>query len=287
MSTPFSTPDAIKSLAMDVRGVAPKDIVSQALILQCSTLAGEVEGDAPSVLVPYVSFEDQPGFIAEGSQIPESEPDDTQVQIFTGKVAILVPVSREQMGQPDAAALLSDAAREAVIRKANRAFLAQEAPVAPAATPPKGILTGVTPEADDIETAGSLDPVVDAIAKVEADGGQATSILVHPNGWAQLQKLKLGTDSNASLLGPGSAVAPANAPARALLNVPVLVDKDVPEDNLVVLDRRGIVSVSGQVLLAQSADWLFGYDSIALRITWRFGAKVAKPNRLVVVPLTP
>lgn len=89
----------------------------------------------PSVLVPYVSFEDQPGFVAEGTPIPESDPEDTQVQIFTGKVAILVPVSREQMGQPDASALLSSAAREAVIRKANRAFLTQAAPVAPAATP--------------------------------------------------------------------------------------------------------------------------------------------------------
>lgn len=71
-----------------------------------------------------------------------------------------------------------------------------------------------------------------------------------------------------------------------MLNVPVLVDKDVPVDKLVVLDRRGILSVSGRVLLAQSSDWLFGYDSLALRITWRLRAKVAKPNRLVVVPLT-
>ncbi|BBY94284.1 hypothetical protein MGALJ_39530 [Mycobacterium gallinarum] len=269
---------------MDVRGVAPKDIVSQALILQCSTIAGAVDGDAPSVLVPYVSFEDQPGFVAEGTPIPESDPEDTQVQIFTGKVAILVPVSREQMGQPDASALLSSAAREAVIRKANRAFLTQAAPVAPAATPPAGILTGVTEEADDIETAGSLDPVVDAIAKIEADGGQASNILVHPNGWAQLSKMKLAADSAQTLLGAGSA--PSTAPARALLNVPVLVDKDVPEDQLVVLDKRAILSVSGPVLLAQSSEWLFNYDSMALRITWRFGAKVAKPDRLVVVPLT-
>ncbi len=264
---------------MDVRGIAPKDIVSQALILQCSTIAGQVEGDAPSVLVPYVSFEDQPGFVPEGDPIPEAVPDDSQVQIFTGKVAILVPVSREQMGQPDAADLLSAAAREAVIRKANRAFLAQAAPTAPATTPPKGILTGVTPETDEI--ADNLDPLVDAIAKIEDDGSQASHILTSPSGWAELSKLKLGTDSNAALLGAGNA--PANAPVRALLNLPVLVDKDVPADKVAVLDKRGILSVSGPVMLAQSSDYLFNYDGIALRITWRFGSKVAKPDRLVVL----
>ncbi|WP_269769257.1 MULTISPECIES: hypothetical protein [Mycobacterium] len=37
--------------------------------------------------------------------------------------------------------------------------------------------------------------------------------------------------------------------------------------------------------MATSSDYLFGQDSVALRITFRFGAVVAKPERVVTVKL--
>ena len=60
--------------------------------------------------------------------------------IHTGKVAVLVKVSREQYGTGSAASMLSDAVRRALIRKANVAYLSQEAPSPPATTPPAGLL---------------------------------------------------------------------------------------------------------------------------------------------------
>lgn len=282
-SNVFATPDAVKALALDVKGVAPKDIIPEALIIQATTKAGVVEGDAPAVLVPYVSFDpDDVPFVPEGNVIPELEPEDRQVTIHTGKVGLIVPVSREQWGQDDAAALISDAAREALVRRANRAFLAQAAPVAPATNPPAGLLNQPLTEIDgDIVTAGNLDAVVDAIATIEADGGKASHILANPLSWARLGKLKLGGDSQAPLLGNDAQ----GAPQRQLLNVPVTVDRDVPADRLVVLDKRAVLSAYGQVLVATSTDYLFGQDSVALRITFRFGAVTAKAARVITVEL--
>lgn len=280
-SNVFTTPDAVKALAMDVRGVAPKDIIPEALIIAATTKAGVVEGDAPAVLVPYVSFDpDDIPFVPEGDVIPEQEPDDTQVAIHTGKVGLIVPVSREQWGQDDAAALISDAAREALVRKANRAFLTQAAPTPPATNPPAGVLNqSVTAGTGDLVTAGNLDALVDALAIVEADGGAASHILANPLAWARLSKLKMTDTSAQSLLGNEAQAKPQ----RQLLGVPVTVDRDVPGNQLVVLDKRAVLSAYGQVLVATSTDYLFNQDSVALRVTFRFGAVVAKPTRVVVV----
>lgn len=170
MVTPFNTPDATKALAMDVRGVAPADVVPDALILTTSTKAGVVEGDAPVVRVPFISLEGAPGFVAEAAEIPESLPDDTEADIATGKIAVLVPVSREILAQPDAGSLLNAAVRKAMTRKANRAYLAQAAPVAPATRPPAGILNQAITDGGALGT--DLDGLVDAIAAIEDAGAR-------------------------------------------------------------------------------------------------------------------
>lgn len=281
-SNPFATPDAVTALRMDVKGVAPRDVIADALIMQVTTKAGFVEGDAPAVLVPYVSFDpDDVPFVPEADPIPELSPEDTQATIHTGKVGLIVPVSREQWGQDDAASLISDAARDALVRKANRALLIQPAPTPPATNPPAGILNQVLTEGEnDIATAASLDPLVDAIAQIEGDGGAATTILANPASWAALSKLKV-TDTSAQALLGNDAQSQAQ---RRLLGVPVLVDRDVPSDRLVVLDKRAVLSAYGLVLVATSTDYLFQQDSVALRITFRFGAVVARPERVVTVP---
>lgn len=275
MTTKFSTPDAVRALAMDVRGVAPREVVPAAMILQASTIGGFVEGDAPTVRCPLVTLEDQPGFVDEGADIPESTPEQSEVLIHTGKLAILTAASRESLAQPDASALLSEAMRRAVIRKANRAFLAQVAPTPPATHPPAGILAqDHTILGQSIET--DLDALASAIAVIEDAGGTPTQILASPSTWAYVSTLKTEEGGNASLLGAGTAAA-----ERRLLGLPVLVDRDIPELKLVVLDRAGILSVVGNIMVAQSADYLFGNDAVALRVTWRFGASIVDPGLVV------
>ncbi len=134
MSSPFATTNSAKAFHPDVVGLAPQDVIPEALVIQTSTKAGNVEGDEPAVRVPFVEIDEADvGFVPDGDDIDEVEPDSSEVLIHTGKVAVLTRISREQWVSGSAASMLSDAVRRALILKANAAYLAQVAP-----TPPGG-----------------------------------------------------------------------------------------------------------------------------------------------------
>lgn len=257
----------------DVTSFAPGDVLGDALILQCSTIAGNVEGDAPSVRVAYVN-DDTATFVAEGQPIPESEPELAEVNVFTGKLSQLVRVSREQFSQQGTAEQVSASVARALIRAADIAFLTQTIPTPPATTPPAGILTD-----GDIITGGeisqSLDELTDLVAEIQGNGGNPSHILLAPDAWGQLRKLKIGTDYNATLLGAGVADAELR-----LLGIPVVVNPAVPSLSGVVLDQRAVVSAVGQVLVSSSQDVYFTSDSVGLRSTWRFGQALVRPDRV-------
>lgn len=280
MSSPFNTTTAVRGLAPDVVAIPPAELIPEALIIKASTQAGFVDGDQPLVRLPFVAVDpDEAGFVPEAETIDETEPDDRECLCATGKVALLLPVSRELWQKVPSAKLLSDAAQAAVIRSANAAFLSQAAPTPPKLTPPPGILVqDHAISADSIED--SLDPVVDAVARIEADGGQATHILASPGAWALVSKLRVQDGSNQSLVGAG-----VDAAERRLLGLPVYVDRDVTGSTLVVADRGAVLSAVGPVLLATSEHHLFAKDSVALRITFRFGAVITWPERVVEIPV--
>jgi hypothetical protein len=58
---------------MDVRGLPASDVVPDALVLLTSTVSGAVDGDAPSVRVPYVT-DAAAGFVAEAATMPRRRP---------------------------------------------------------------------------------------------------------------------------------------------------------------------------------------------------------------------
>lgn len=95
-----------------------------------------------------------------------------------------------------------------------------------------------------------------------------------PTAWAALRKLKTQTGSNQSLLGAGT-----NDAAKTLLDVPVLVNANVPTMTGLIVDRANIVAAIGEVMVAQSEHYYFGGDNIALRVTFRFGAQLVNPTR--------
>ena len=111
----------------DVYTFAPTDVVPDALILQCTTVAGEIEGDEPVMRVAYVD-DDDAQFTAEGDEIPEGEPALAEVLVHTAKVTQLVRLSNEQWSQTNTAAQLSQSVSRAVTRRANLAFVAEPAP---------------------------------------------------------------------------------------------------------------------------------------------------------------
>lgn len=268
-----TTVTAARAWAPDVTGFAPLDAVPDALILLTSTVAGSVEGDEPSLRVPYVS-DGTAELVAEGAVINVDDPDLDEVIVFTTKASKITKMSRELMAQAGSSKLIMTAMRRAVTMKANVAYLTQAAPTG-GSTIPAGLLniTGIT---DGGTIGANLDAVVDAVAGIEATGGTATHVIASPSAWAAIAKKKTGTGSNASLLGAGT-----EATIRMVEGVPVLVTPAMPADGLLVVDSTAIVSAVGQVLVATSADAFFTADSIAARVTWRFGANVVDPARIV------
>jgi HK97 family phage major capsid protein len=273
MSFTHTTGSAAYAWRPDVTAFAAPDVLADALILQCSTISGTVEGDAPSVRVAYVT-DDTATFVAEGDPIPESEPELAEVAVFTGKLSQLVRVSREQFYQQGTADQVSTSVARALIRAADHAFLTQSAPTPPATNPAGGILSN-----GDIisggELSGSLDELTDLVAEIQLNGGTPTHVLVAPDSWAQLRKLKIGVDFNSTLLGAGVADAELR-----LLGIPVIVNPAVPSLSGVVLDSRAVVSAVGDVLVSASADAYFASDSIGLRSTWRIGQALVRPDRV-------
>lgn len=257
----------------DLQAIAPADAVPAALILSTSTVAGNIEGDAPAVRAMYVD-DAAATFVAEGAVIPEADPDLAEALVYTGKVSQLIRLSREQWLQPNAQTLLADSVRRAVTRAGDLAYLAQVAPTAPAVTPPAGLLNvaGITPGG---EVAANLDGLIDLLATLAGAGGNPTDIVVDPVAWASMRKLKTATGSAQTLLGAGVTDA-----LPMLLGLPVRVTNALPAGTGMVLDKNAVVSAVGPVQVATSADAYFASDSIGLRCTWRFGATVVHPDRV-------
>lgn len=279
MAFTSTTVNSDKGWSPDLVAFAPQDVIPDALILQTSTVSGNIEGDEPSVRVVYVD-DDDADFVAEGADIGEAEPDLNEVLVHTGKVAQLVRISREQYSTGRTAGLLSDSVKRAIVKRANAAYLAQSAPVGPAVTPPAGLLN-VANIGNGGTIGGDLDALADAVSEIESAGGQATHIIAAPDAWAALRKLKTGSGANTSLLGAGTEDV-----EKRLLGVPVITTPAMTSGGLLVLDRTAVVTAVGQVQVATSEHVYFTSDSVGLRATWRFGQNVVRPDRLVKLAVT-
>lgn len=134
----------------DIYTFAPTDAVPDALVLQCSTVAVEIDGDEPVMRVAYVD-DDDAQFTAEGDEIPEGEPALAEVLVHTAKVTQLVRLSNEQYNQTSTASQLAQSVSRAVTRRANLAFMAEAAPTPPAVAPVAGLVNVANVvEGDDV-----------------------------------------------------------------------------------------------------------------------------------------
>jgi len=199
MSSPLSTSSSAFAWRPDVTAFAPVDAVPEALILSASTVAGEVNGDEPSLRVAFVS-DDSADFFAEAAPIDESEPQLAECVVYTAKVAQLVALSNEQFAQEGTAEQISQSVSRAIVARADQAFIAQSAPIGPAVAPPAGLLSTAGIEEGGV-VYDNLDSLVDLIATLESNGATPSHVILDPLGWAAVRKLKLASDSNASLVG--------------------------------------------------------------------------------------
>lgn len=252
------------------------DMLRESLLTQCATRAGEVEGDAPAVLVPYVSSDPTAGFTPEGVEITPDDVVADEVRITTNKVTVLSKVSREQVAQRGAAERIAQSLKRSITAKADAAFLTST-------TGPTGLLamSGIATAGDlGGATENNLFAVYDAAAAIEADGGQATHLLINPIDWAKLARIPQATGSNVSVLA-----GPHDAAQRQLGGVPVIVHAAVTQGSALMLDRSEVVAAYGTMNLARSDDVFFTSDSVGIRATWRIGWDVIRPARLQLLTI--
>ena len=258
----------------DLDVFAAADVVPTALILQTATIAGEIEGDAPSVRVAFVDDADAE-FVAEGDEIPEADPKLAEVTVYTGKISQLIRISREQFVQRGTSPQLAASVGRAIVKRADAAYLNQPAPDAGQVTPPAGILehpgiiTVATPISDN------LDALTELVSILESAGGTPTAIVMNPLSWGQLRTLKVGEGRNDTLLGAGTTDSP-----RLLLGLPVLVNPNITPGRGAVLNRTAIAAAAGPVQIAKSEHVYFRNDSVGLRATWRIGWNLVHPDRI-------
>lgn len=274
--TLLQTPTSAAAWRMDVVGHMAEDVIPDALVLQLSTVAARVEGDAVALRVPLVK-DDEAHLVPEGAPIPEAAPELAEALVYTRKIAKLLRISREQFVQEGADRRLSQAAARSIVAKADELFLTGEADPT---TGQAGILNQSIPNVGTLDT--DLDALVDAVAASQAAGGDPSHVILSPDLWATIRKVKTAEGAATSLLGVGAADA-----RPLLLGLPVIVNRAMPTGTGAVVDRTDIVAAVSPVQTATSEHAYFGADSMALRATFRFGATVVHPDRHAVFTTAP
>ena len=262
-----TTPTSPAAWRPDTTAYTATDAISDALILQTSTLVGSIEGDAPSVRVPFVQDDATVSIVAEAAEIPDAAQAFDETVVTTHKLSTLGKYSFETLAQPEAARLVVDSLSRSIANKANAVYLGN-------ASAPTGLLntSGIT-DAGTITT--DLDELIDAVSGIEADGGMATHIVASPTAWSFVAKLKVEPTSAQPLLGAGTS-----ATQRQLLGLPVLVSASMPAGDLLVLDKNAIVAAQSPLRLARSEDAYFSSDVIAIKLVWRIGWSVMHESRI-------
>ncbi|GLP74927.1 hypothetical protein TUM20983_20370 [Mycobacterium antarcticum] len=270
-----STPTSAAAWRPDEYTFAATDVIPDAVLLNCTTNAGNVEGDAVSVRVACVD-DALATITAEGSTIDEAQPELSEALVHTSKVTQLVRLSREQYQQPSTPEQLAQSVSRAVTRRANLAFLTEPTPTAPAVAPVAGLLNTVG-IVDGGTVTDSLDVLIDLVATLQTNLATPSSLVLGPRGWAALRKLKSAATYNTSLLGSGTEDAQA-----LVLSLPVIVTNAITDHSGLVIDKTAIVSAVGPVVISTSMDRYFDSDSVGVSCRFRSGFAVPRPDRIGV-----
>jgi HK97 family phage major capsid protein len=279
MSAPLTTAQTEYGWRPDTNTFAAADVVPEALILQTSTVNAEVNGDTPSLHVAYVTdardLTSGTGatYTKEGAEISDEAPGLDEVLVKTKKLSRLVSLSNEQFSQAGTAGAVAASVARDLVAKADNSYLGDDgtndAPTGLLSYTGNGIVDAAGPVAD------SLDELIDLLATLESNGAVPSHIVLDPQSWARVRKLKVADTWNQTLLGAGTEDA-----TPRLLGLPVLRSRFVPDNTGVVVDRNSIVSACGPVKVTQSDHARFSEDAVVLRATWRIGWQLVRPERV-------
>lgn len=258
-----TTTTAAEAFRPNVTTFVASEILDEELISKVTTVAGSVEGDEPSLLVGYADDVDA-AFTPEGTEITEQDAVLGEHVVNTHKVASLVYVSNELDRTGNAAEAISSGMRRGLSAKANNALFNNTAS-------PEGILLN-SGLAAPVALGTSLDSFNTAYWGIAETGVTPNFVVAHPTAMAALGSLKSATGSNVPLVQD-----------MTVMGLPVHVSTAVAADTFLMGHTSATVSAVGPLRLAKSQDAAFSLDSTAIRLTWRFGFSVVRPDRLAVI----
>lgn len=267
---------SVESLYPNIKSDA-RDVIPDALLHTITTQGATIQGDEPTVRVPVITSDAAVNFVKEGAAITEDAPELGEVIIHTAKLAALFAESNESNSHADPKVLLANSITRKMMASADKALLTNDS--TSNTWQPTGLLNiedittgsqwGAADKATDV-----FDAISDAIVSIEAANGTATNIVVSPATWGIIRKTQ-NTAKDYSLGAPGQTIE------KSVWGVPVSVSPAMTDTDMLVLDNTAIISASGQLITAKSAEAAFNRDSIMWRSTWRIGWNVIHPDRIV------
>ena len=155
---------------------SPADVVPESLYLVCTMVSGTIQGYEPALHVAYCD-DDEATVVAEGSEIPESDPALSEVVVFASKLSQLVRLSNELYSQAGTANQLAQSVSRALVKKIDALLIAQAATVGPATAPSAGLLNtaGIV---NGGTIAVDLDGLVDLVEELQSNGSNPTHVVL-------------------------------------------------------------------------------------------------------------
>jgi len=212
-----------------------------------------------SVWLPTVSS-GTASWYSDLDEIAESGAAAAEVEITPRKVAALRTVSNESAADASAASILGQALVSELAMAVDKGAFTGSGPKGPLGFP------GIVGPSTVVGAPDDLDVFIDAIAAVEAAGGQAGAIFLNPSTWAALSKIKSTAGGSLPVLSPSVA----GAVTRSLYGVPVHVSQFVDAAVAWVVDvERTAAFVRMPFNVAVDTSSAFTRDGVQVRATGR------------------
>lgn len=264
----------------DVQALVIQPLITSSVAMQVSTV---VQTGSHSTRFPIVVSDPDSAWVAEGAEIPVSDPDVDELDVIPSGLKGLVVVSNELVADSDPTAL--DVVGQGLVRdlrvKLDSAFLGNTV-----SNGPNGIesLAGVSETTLSFD--GSLDVVAEAVSLAEnagaptvhPDGLPNFSLVANPTDVLALSTAKVSEDSHQPLLGPDAT----QVTGRSALGVPIFSAPACDQGTawLVPRDRVFVVLRDDPEVVSDPSPF-FSSNRTAIRAVLRVG--IAFPHEAAVV----
>lgn len=236
-------------------------------------------GGVGSMRFPILAADPAVGFVAEGQEIPQGNPETTEIVVNGKKIAGLTVVSNElvQEGTKEGINQIGAGLLRQITRTADLAFFGNpDSPNAPAG------LNKTDPSVIEA-TPSSMDWALEAKATAEENGAPLTSFVAHPRDLLAVTLLKESAGSNRNLLQPDAT----QTAGSTLAGLPVYTSTQVERGTIwgIPQDVCHLVIVQDAEVISDSSAY-FTTDMTAIRAKMRVGYGFTMPKAIIRVNLT-